>query len=109
MYIPCFSVPIEPPNNVQLINLTAVSASLTWIPLPKSSLNGKLTKYAVKLKEDDTNNSTFHDTMREKIKIVDLMPFTRYSVQVAACNSEGDGPFSHRVPFTTPQSGILNK
>ena len=109
MYITCFSEPIQPPNNVQILNLTAVSASVTWTPLPKSSLNGKLTKYAVKLKEHDTNNSTVHDTIKEKIKIVDLMPFTRYSVQVAACNSEGDGPVSPHVHFTTPPSGILNK
>ena len=109
MSIPCFSVPIEPPNNVQILNLTAVSATVTWTPLPKSSLKGKFTKYAVKLMELDTEKLTFHDTKKRKFKIVDLNHFTRYSIQVAACNSEGDGPFSPHVHFKTHQSGILNK
>ena len=63
----------------------------------------------MKLKEHDTNNSIFHDTKKIKFKTANLMPFTRYSIEVAACNSEGDGPFCPQVPFTTPQSGILNK
>ena len=97
-----FSEPAESPSYVQIRKLTAVSVSVTWEPL--SSLNGKITKYIVTRKEKKGLKS--FDATEEKIDFTDLRPFTRYSVQVAACNSAGYGPKSKEIAFTTAEAGI---
>ena len=89
-----FSEPAESPSYVQIQKLTALSASVTWEPLSKSSLNGKLMKYVVNLKESDESILKSCDATNEKIDFMDLRPFTKYLVQVAACNSAGCGPKS---------------
>ena len=86
--------------------LTGVSASVTWKPLSKSSLNGELIKYVVTRKENDGNGLKLFDAIEEKIDFTDLRPFTRYIVQVAACNSAGCGPKSEEIIFTTAEAGI---
>ena len=93
---------------MQIQNLIAVSASVTWKPLSKSSLNGELIKYAVTLKENDGNGLKMFDAIEEKIDFTELRPFTRYIVQVAACNSAGCGPKSEEISFTTAEAGISN-
>ena len=102
-----FSEPTESPSYVQIRKLTAVSASVTWKPLSKSSLNGKLMKYIVTRKENDNKSSLkSFDATEEKIDFTNLMPFTKYLVQVAACNSAGCGPKSDDISFTTAETGI---
>ena len=101
-----FSEPAESPSYVQIRNITAVSASVTWKPLSKSSLNGKLKKYEVTLKENDKNSLKSFDATEEKFDFTDLSPFTKYIVQVAACNSAGCGPKSKEIPITTAEAGI---
>ena len=88
--------------------LTAVSASVTWKPLSKSSLNGKLIKYVVTRKANNGNGLKLFDAIEEKIDFTDLRPFTRYIVQVATCNSAGCGPKSEEIIFTTDEAGITN-
>ena len=101
-----FSEPAESPSYVQIQKLTAVSASVTWKPLSKSSLNGKLMKYAVTRKENDKNSLKSFDATEEKFDFTNLIPFTKYLVQVAACNSAGCGPKSEEISFTTAEAGI---
>ena len=101
-----FLEPAESPSYVQIQKLTALSASVTWEPLSKSSLKGKLMKYVVSLKESDKSILKSFDATEEKIDFMDLRPFTKYLVQVAACNSAGCGPKSEEIPFTTAEIGI---
>ena len=108
MYFSYFSAPTRSPSNLQIMSLTTVTASVTWKPLPNFFLNGKLTKYAVTLKEADTNNLTLYSTNEDKFECVDLTPFTKYSVQVAACTTAGCGVMSQELFFTTAEEGILN-
>ena len=91
---------------MQIRNLTAVSASVIWKPLSKSSINGKLTKYVVNRKEIDGNGLQSFNASEEKIDFTNLRPFTKYLVQVAACNSAGYGPKSEEIAFTTAGAGI---
>ena len=91
---------------MQIRKITAVSASVTWKPLSKSSINGKLTKYVVNRKETDGNGLKSFDATDEKIDVTNLRPFTKYLVQVAACNSAGSGPKSKEITFTTAEAGI---
>ena len=79
---------------------------MTWKPLSKSTLNGELIKYAVTRKENNGNGLKLFDAIEEKIDFTDLRPFTRYRVQVAACNSAGCGPKSKEITFTTAEAGI---
>ena len=101
-----FSEPTESPSYVQIRKLTAVSASVTWKPLSKSSINGKLTKYVVNQKEYDGIGLKSFDVTEEKIDFTNLRPFSKYLVQVAACNSAGCGPKSKEITFTTAEAGI---
>lgn len=100
------TVPTRPPSDLQILGLTALSASVTWKAPPKSSLNGKFIKYSVTLKESDGSNLKVHDTMKDKIEFHNIKPFTKYLVQVAAYNSVGCGPTSQDLFFTTPEAGI---
>ena len=88
--------------------LTCDSASVTWKSLSKSSLNGKFTKYAVTLMENDGNSLKLFDATEEKIDFTNLRPFVKYLVQVSACNSVGCGPKSEETSFTTAEAGIPN-
>ena len=63
-------------------------------------------KYVVSLKESDESILKSFDATEEKIDFMDLRPFTKYLVQVAACNSAGCGPKSEEIPFTTAETGI---
>ena len=101
-----FSEPTESPSYVQIRKLTAISASVTWKPLSKSSINGKLVKYVVNRKENDGNGLQSFNAVKENIDFTNLRPFTKYSVQVAACNSAGCGPKSKEITFTTAEAGI---
>ena len=83
-----------------------MSASVTWEPLSKSSINGKLTKYVVILKVKDGNRLQSFNAIEENIDFKNLRPFTKDLVQVAACNSAGCGPKSEEIPFTTAEAGI---
>ena len=87
-------------------NLKDTSATVTWKPLSKSSLNGKLMKYVVNRKDSDGNGLKSFDATEEIIEFTDLRPFTKYRVQVAACNSAGCGPKSKEISFTTAEAGI---
>ena len=93
---------------MRIQKLTAVSASVTWKPLSNSTLNGELIKYTVSRKENDGNELKLFDAIEEKIGFTDLRPFTRYIVQVAACNSAGYGPKSEEISVTTAEAGITN-
>ena len=89
------------------IDVTAVSAIVTWKPPSKSSLNGNLTIYRVILKESDGKDLKYYDINEDEAEFQDLKPFTDYLVQVAACNFAGCGPMSPDLTFTTLQAGKL--
>ena len=96
------------------------SATVTWKPPPRSSWNGLITKYKVKVKDvscDPTAKSSCnekyevevdgisHDKMEYSIS--NLSPGTEYSVQVSACTSAGPGKWSDPYKFTTHESGMF--
>ena len=107
MHFPSFSVPTRSPSNLLIESRTAVSAIVTWKPPPIFFLNGRLTKYALTLTQNDKNILKSYDADEEKCELLNLRPFTKYSVEVAACNSAGCGPRSHELSFTTDEAGIV--
>ena len=76
-----------------------MSASVTWKPLQK--------KYAVTLKNNYADTFKSYDTPEDNIEFHDLMPFNKYTVQIAAGNSVGCSPMSHGLCFTTLEAGIM--
>ena len=96
------------------------SATVTWNPPPKSSWNGFIRKYEVKVedfscdapaksscnKKYEVNvDGISHDNMEYSIS--NLSPGTEYSVQVTACTSAGPGKWSDPYIFTTHESGMF--
>ena len=90
------------------------SAIVTWNPPPKSSWNGIIRIYEVKV-EDVTCDAPAkyevnvigisHDKM--ECPISNLSPGTEYSVQVSACTSAGPGKWSDPYNFTTHEAGMF--
>ena len=96
------------------------SATVTWNPPPKSSWNGFIRKYEVKVEDFSCDapakyscnegyevevDGISHDKMEYAIS--DLSPGTEYSVQVSACTSVGPGKWSDPYKFTTHESGMF--
>ena len=96
------------------------SAIVTWNPPPKSSWNGFIRKYEIKVEDiscyppaksscnkkyEVEVEATSHDKM--ECPISNLSPGTEYSVQVTACTSVGPGKWSDPYKFTTHESGMF--
>ena len=111
-----FLEPSKAPSNVVTLPQSKDSATVTWNPPPKSSWNGFIRKYEVKVEDvfsgAPANSSCVevagisHDKMEYAIS--DLSPGTEYSVQVSACTSAGSGKWSDPPSkFTTDESGMF--
>ena len=96
------------------------SAIVTWNPPPKSSWNGFIRKYGVKVEDlscdaqaKSSCNEEYevevdgisHDKMEYPIS--NLSPGTEYSVQVSAYTSAGPGKWSDPYKCTTQESGMF--
>ena len=94
------------------------SVTVTWNPPPKSSWNGFIRKYEVKVEyiscdppaksscnEKYEVDGISHDKMEYLIS--NLSPGTEYSLQVSACTSAGPGKWSDPYKFTTYESGMF--
>ena len=100
--------------------LSKYSAIVTWNPPPKSSWNGFIRKYEVKVEDISCDapaksscnkkyevevDGISHDKM--ECPISNLSPGTEYSVQVTACTSAGPSKWSDPYKFTTHESGMF--
>jgi predicted RNA-binding protein with TRAM domain/chitodextrinase len=90
--------PPEPPTKVMNVNvkdMTATSATITWDPNPEPE--GVL-KYVIYL-----NGQKYGETTNTEYKIDNLQPNTSYEVTITAVNSDGEGPPSDPCTFRTPE------
>ena len=97
------TVPRGPPKDVSLMDIDPAMLSVRY-SLPEESLrNGDVTGYVVRYTRvgsnmsqtttvNETSNGKFHTSV-----IPGLMAFTNYSVEVAAVNVNGTGPFNDAV------------
>ena len=101
------TAPSAAPTNVSVYAMSSTALNVLWGPVPCIEQNGDITGYTVRVLvggemervEDvvgDVNNVT----------ISDLTPSTTYSIQVAAVNSEGTGPYSDLIIIETPDSEL---
>ncbi|XP_060100400.1 phosphatidylinositol phosphatase PTPRQ [Heteronotia binoei] len=99
------SVPLAPPENLQVINYTSNSVWLRWNPSPQP--NGVIKRYTFNIFEN-TSQTTFYQNVsgsHNEANIVGLEPFTTYFISVSAFTRFGNGnQFSNIVQFTTMES-----
>ncbi|XP_065894463.1 complement receptor type 2-like isoform X2 [Dysidea avara] len=94
-------VPAAAPRNVEVQSLFPASVIVSWKSPPGRHHNGLLTGYIIHYFKDESDETeTFANTTTHIIS--GLISATNYTIQVAAVNSNGTGPFS--VP-TVAQSG----
>ena len=98
-------VPAAAPRNVEVQSLFPASVIVSWKSPPGRHHNGLLTGYIIHYFKDESDETeTFANTTTHIIS--GLISATNYTIQVAAVNSNGTGPFS--VP-TVAQSGKGSK
>ncbi|KAM6288701.1 phosphatidylinositol phosphatase PTPRQ [Spheniscus humboldti] len=101
--------PDSPPQNLELINVTATEINLRW--LPPEQPNGLITHYEVLY--SDSNNLFIKNASSTSISLSEMKPYTLYNISVRAFTRLGHGnqssfPLLVRTPETVPDSAPEN-
>ena len=92
------------PQEVTVVDTTSTKITVQWKELPCIDRNGDITGYTVRYNVPGCNNVILHsDTL--VATLVELSPFANYSIEVAAVNDNGTGPFSTPVYMRTHGDG----
>ncbi|KFP41933.1 Phosphatidylinositol phosphatase PTPRQ, partial [Chlamydotis macqueenii] len=105
----CISEPDSPPQNVELINVTATEINLRW--LPPEQPNGLITHYEVLY--SDSNDLFIKNASSTSISLCEMKPYTLYNISVRAFTRLGHGnqsslPLVVRTSETVPDSAPEN-
>ena len=99
--------PSAPPTSVSASALNSTAITVQWGPVGCIHRNGDITGYSVRYGEvgsGSTQTMPVSGGSATEATISSLMPSTNYSIQVAAVNSAGPGPYSYQVNIETPDS-----
>uniref|UniRef100_A0A8C2SRE2 Phosphatidylinositol phosphatase PTPRQ n=1 Tax=Coturnix japonica TaxID=93934 RepID=A0A8C2SRE2_COTJA len=101
--------PDSPPQNVEIINVTATEINLKWSP-PEQP-NGLITHYEVLY--SDSSDLFVRNTSYTNISLTEMMPYTLYNISVRAFTRLGHGnqssfPLLVRTSETVPGSAPEN-
>ena len=106
-----YLVPSGPPENVKLNDTDPAMLSVTFTRPSVALHNGDLTGYMIRYTRVDSGES--HEMMVNgditTTVISGLVAFTNYSVEVAAVNINGTGPFSDAVIGLSGQDSECTK
>ena len=107
LFLLAFSpAPSDTPQQVTIVDTTSTKIIVQWQELPCSDRNGDITGYTVRYSISGCNHVTLHsDSDTLVITLVELIPFANYSIEVAAVNDNGTGPFSTPVYMRTHRDG----
>ncbi|XP_031573116.1 uncharacterized protein LOC116307107 isoform X2 [Actinia tenebrosa] len=108
----CFTDEDEPegsPSNITLVEATARSLNIKWLPIPKTKRFGIIIGHtAVYYSLDDGNKVVFNQTCVSCVttmNISNLKPFRNYRVEIFGFNSKGNGPITNMsITFQTMQA-----
>lgn len=91
-----FSVPNEPPTNMEALLLNSTAVYLKWKSPPLSSLNGELQGYKVEVRTNYSGSQVDSMTVgvSPTLLLGNLTAGVTYNVRVAAATRAGVGPFS---------------
>ncbi|XP_031832746.1 neogenin protein frazzled isoform X8 [Nomia melanderi] len=87
-----------PPLNLEGQATSSVSITLSWEK--PQVVNGRISKYLITFVEGD-NEEIVRETTSTMHELVDLVPYTEYSIRVQAVNENGPGAFSRDIIVRT--------
>ncbi|XP_033336090.1 neogenin protein frazzled isoform X4 [Megalopta genalis] len=87
-----------PPLNLEGQTTSSVSITLSWEK--PQVVNGRISKYLITFVEGD-NEEIIRETTSTMHELVDLVPYTEYSIRVQAVNENGPGAFSRDIIVRT--------
>ncbi|KMQ98305.1 neogenin isoform x7 [Lasius niger] len=100
-----------PPMNLEGHATSSMSITLSWEE--PQVINGRISKYIITFMEGDGEEIT-RETTSTTYELVDLVPYTEYSIRVQAVNENGPGAFSKDIsiivrwePPLEGQNGII--
>ena len=86
---------------MSVINETATSITVQWGDVPCIDRNGNIIGYSVRYRvngsSDPLQTTLINDPSTRQTEIPGLNSSTTYSIQIAATNSNGTGPYSDPV------------
>lgn len=85
--------------------MTSRSFILSWSPPPLEDINGVITEYSVIVSSLATLDIVPFTTNSTVLTVGDLVPYSRYEVEVAALNKEGNGPYTEVILVQTNEDG----
>ena len=92
------TVPSSAPINIIVMSTHPGSLNTSWEPPPEIDQNGPITDYVIRYSRVGSNVTMNEIVTSTRIYIiVELYPFVNYSVQIAAVNVNGTGPYSDPV------------
>ena len=98
--------PSGTPQEVTAVNTTSTKITIQWKEVPCIDKNGDITGYTVRYNVSGCNNTALRsDSDTLVATLVELIPFANYSIEVAAVNVNGTGPFSTPVYMKTHGDG----
>ncbi|XP_043678151.1 neogenin isoform X6 [Vespula pensylvanica] len=87
-----------PPMNLEGHATSSASIALSWDE--PQVINGRISKYIVTYTEGDVEERT-RETTSTTYELVDLVPYTEYSIRVQAVNENGPGAYTRDVLVRT--------
>lgn len=106
-YNDIFKAPSSPPQSVTATAVDPSSLRVTWQQPPEIDHNGPLTGYQIRYAQVGTSTSTV-SASSTSYTLSGLTPYVQYTVQVAAVNSDGTGPFSSSLMSLSGQDCMLS-
>ena len=98
------SVPSAPPTSVRVTRVIGATITVQWGAVNCIHQNGEITEYLVKYRAEPNGEVLVVNASEKQITLPNMMPFTNYSIEVAAVNSAGIGNFSSATMTVTRQS-----
>ena len=105
-----FTVPVDPPKNVQETNKTSTSIFIKWDAVPSNQRNGTILSYKVtwyRWRSSKTIRTKSIKLTTTMVKLTSLRRYMKYFITVLATNSEGDGSCSEAFVTRTDQDSKL--
>ncbi|XP_065910272.1 protein sidekick-2-like isoform X2 [Dysidea avara] len=96
------AAPSSPPQSVAATAVDPSSLRVTWQQPPEIDHNGPLTGYQIRFRQVGRSTSTV-STSSTSYTLTGLTAYVQYTVQVAAVNSDGTGPFSSSLTSLSGQ------
>ena len=93
IYISSSPAPTGAPGGLTSISVESMSLSVIWGKVPCPHQGGPITGYRLRYSNGTSIVNTTGEGSRQYV-LTGLTPFTSYSVQVAAVNDGGTGPYS---------------